>query len=706
MSVKDAATDEARYATSALPASQTTTGINDSELRQIVEVATSYLETGLFDDADDILQEVLEAGTVSPEIEELIRRIEEARGASGQPGTTAFDTTTEEARPVHRQPLIYMTAPLPGAERLPRSIQRLIAETERDFNEGRRQAALDLSHVVTAQAPEFIPNYLRTAQIRIALGDIQGARSLVATVERLYQLDGIEDDPVLRSIHVAMNPDDSRALVEHAKYLLSQPVLSASEPFLPAAIEATQDSDPATARELARALVERRPNDDTAVRTYIRFAVTTAALDEIHQALRERVRLDSTSVDLLWWRAASAIADQEPDWPQWLARAVVQVRMKTDNYGHARIAIDRSGSFAPERVQYLGGAVLALAAGQWDSAQAELEDWKIVAPGEATSLEAFVAACARVEVIEYLGRQDLVEALDELLTASVTVHADGVATDSDLFTMQTGRQDVFDRYRIALGIHDATAHGVEFLRSLLESFPHDSGLRRLYAEILIEQGKLNDGIRELRAIAKSHEQAGDLQAMAEAMRSISQAVPENLDIKQMLIDVYLRRGILDEALRELEAVAMLKYDNDDIEGAIRSYTRAAEIACAMGNFALGNELYDRGVAADPDNVPVRHAAVAFYLQTGSAGRATEHLREIVRIALTEQDPDEAVAALHQIIGLDPHDFNSYHKLGEVLTMMSEYKQAERVYRRLADIAPNDPVLQAKQSALAVLAATG
>jgi hypothetical protein len=38
--------------------------------------------------------------------------------------------------------------------------------------------------------------------------------------------------------------------------------------------------------------------------------------------------------------------------------------------------------------------------------------------------------------------------------------------------------------------------------------------------------------------------------------------------------------------------------------------------------------------------------------------------------------------------------------------MGEYKQAERVYRRLADIAPNDPVLQAKQSALAVLAATG
>lgn len=705
MSVQDAATDEVRNATSASNASPSTTGIFDSELRQIVEVATSYLETGLFDDADDILQEVLEAGAVSPEIDELIRRIEEARGSTGRPGTTMLDVQ-DEARPVRRQPLIHLTAPLPGSERLPRAIQRLIAETERDFNEGRRHAALDLCSVVIARAPDFIPNYLRAAQIRIALDDIEGAESLIGSVERLYALDGIEDDPMLRGIRVALNPDDSRALVEHAKFLLGQQIIGTNDPFLPAAIEATQDSDPATARELARALVERRPNDDVAVRTYIRAAVSTAAPEELHQALQERVRPESTSVDLLWWRAASGIESNDATWPEWLARAVAQVRIKTDNYGLARDAIDRSQTFVPEHVRYLGAAVIALAAGQWDAAQAELDDWKITAPEDSTNLEVFVAACAQVETIEYLGLQGIIPALDDLLAATIAVHQDGMETNFELFSMQTSRQDVFERYKIALGVHDAMDHGVKAITELSEAYPEDLALRQILAQILIDQGKLNDGIRVLRAIAKAHEQSGDLNAMADAMRSISKAVPDNLEIKQMLIDVYLRRGILDEALRELESVAALKHDNYDIDGAIAAYTRAAEIACAMGNFALGNELYDRGVAADPDNVPVRHAAVAFYLQTGAVNRATEHLREVVRIALAERDPDEAVAALHQIIGLDPGDFESYHKLGEVLTTMGEYKQAERVYRRLADIAPNDPVLQAKQSALAVLAATG
>ena len=206
---------------------------------------------------------------------------------------------------------------------------------------------------------------------------MKAQNALLERIERLYELDGIEDEPILRGIRVALNPDDSKALVEHAKSLLNLQTIGANDPFLPAAIEATQESDPATARELASALVERRPNDEAAVRTYIRAAVATAAPEEIHQALQDRIRPDSTAIDLLWWRAASAICRQEDDWPRWLSKVVEQVRLKTNSYGIVRAAITRSESFVPEHVRYLGGAVFALAADQWDAAQAELDDWKL-----------------------------------------------------------------------------------------------------------------------------------------------------------------------------------------------------------------------------------------------------------------------------------------------------------------------------------------
>jgi tetratricopeptide (TPR) repeat protein len=424
------------------------------------------------------------------------------------------------------------------------------------------------------------------------------------------------------------------------------------------------------------------------------------------EALTAHVDPDTTQIDLLWWRSAAAAAQGHADWVAWLEQAVLQIRLNPETYGQARAAIEKSARFAPDHVRYLGAAVLALAAGQWDTAQAELDDWQVVCGDRADPVEAFIAACARVEAIEYLGLPELVPALDTLIEAAIAPGTEALASDTELFSMNVAPSELISRYYIALGAHDMLDHGLAFLQTLRDRRPDRVFVREALADLYFEMQRLNDAIRELRAVAQIHERAGDLMAMVEAMRKISQAVPNNLEIKQMLVDVYLRRGILDEALRELERVAALHLDAYDADRAIAAYSRAAEIACAMGNFSRGNELYDRGVAADPDNVPVRHAAVAFYLQTGSVDRAAEHLREIVRIALTEQDPDEAVAALHQIIGLAPDDINAYHKLGEVLTSMGEYKQAERVYRRLGEFAPHDPVLLAKQSALAVLAATG
>jgi tetratricopeptide (TPR) repeat protein len=135
-----------------------------------------------------------------------------------------------------------------------------------------------------------------------------------------------------------------------------------------------------------------------------------------------------------------------------------------------------------------------------------------------------------------------------------------------------------------------------------------------------------------------------------------------------------------------------------------AFVRGAEIAGTTGDARRAIELFDRAIDADPDNVATRHAAVAFFIMNGAVDKATTQLWAVVRVALTSEDPDEAVAALHQIIALTPTDAAAFHKLGEVLTSLGEYAQAERVYRRLATFTPDDPLLIAKQAALSALAA--
>ncbi len=45
---------------------------------------------------------------------------------------------------------------------------------------------------------------------------------------------------------------------------------------------------------------------------------------------------------------------------------------------------------------------------------------------------------------------------------------------------------------------------------------------------------------------------------------------------------------------------------------------------------------------------------------------------------------------------------AYYRLGELLSSMSEYRQAEKVYRRIVLMDPDDAVAQAKATAMASL----
>lgn len=674
--------------------------IDTYELQQILSVATTYLDNGMIDDAEDLLQEMIESNSLHPEVDQLAARIDMARAQSTM--LTGEADIPEQATP---RLLVHFSRQLPGADRLPRDAQRLITDAEHEFQAGRIEAALDSTMVALSMAPDFIPIFVRLAQLRIAVSDLDGARDLVATLDRRLEFEDSLFDDILGPVRVALDPGDTEALVSFARRLLEQHNTSMIEPFVPAAIEATLVSEPAIARELSRNYVRLRPNDDEAVRAYLRSAVTGADLAEITEAFKTHVGPDTTAPDLLYLRALVASNDDK-SWVHWLERAVEITKANPEMFVQVQSAIDASARFVPEDKRNLSCTVLALGAGQYESALKEADKWQSATSFSAAQpVEAFIVACTRAEAIDHLGLTGSLPALEAAIELAVRPDVEPFAEVSTLVTGSIALQDLLDRYVMTVNLQDAGADAIARLRMLVAQYPDNHKIRSALADLLIDAGKVNDGVRELRTIAQHNEAVGNLTAMVESMRRISSAVPTHTEIKTMLIDVYTRRGILDEALRELEILADLYLEQRSVTDSVKCFTRAAEIACAMGDYRHGNDLYDRGVTADPNNVPVRHAAVAFYLQSGAVVRAADQLRQVVRIALLEEEPDEAIAALHQIIGLAPEDTDAYHKLGEVLTSIGEYSQAERVYRRMAQFAPDDPVLTAKQSALAVLAAT-
>jgi tetratricopeptide (TPR) repeat protein len=318
--------------------------------------------------------------------------------------------------------------------------------------------------------------------------------------------------------------------------------------------------------------------------------------------------------------------------------------------------------------------------------------------------ESLLARCADAFALEQHSPVESIEALTLAVGEAVVIDVRDFALSSRLFrTAITAESLMHDLVQIATATgqqHLAITH----LQRLRDRMPEHLEIRTGLADLQIASGHVSEGVKELRHIAERYEHAGNIDRMVDAMRRISNAVPANAEIKAMLIDAYVHRGVPDEARRELHLLGDLYQKRGKHAEAARAYRRGAEIAATTGQHRDASALFEKAVDAEPGDVSYRHAAVAFHIMNGAVDKATPHLREIVRLAIDRDDPDEAVAALHQIIGLAPNDAAAYHRLGEVLTSLGEYAQAERVYRRLATIVPEDPVLLAKQSALAALAA--
>lgn len=664
----------------------------DFELNHILSVAAAYLDAGQVHDAEDLLQEALEADPDHPEVQALVRKIAHVRG-----GPPSLAEQTDELVLETPDVLVHFTTPLPGVNDLPPGSQRLVKSTEQYIEDGKIQSGLDLTLILCSEEPDYRPGFIRMAELQIATGNIEQARNLYESLSRLYDL---EDEPApltVRSLGVALEPENVDRLIAHARDLLEGDDDAVLTPFVPEAIARGRAIAPEATLGLAQAWFERFPEDPEAQRRYIDSAAAIGE-QQFVQVARHVVQAGSPLDLQVLLLAAEIVADSD-QWIDALERVVTALRSEPSSLEAVQQLFTSSPVPADHPRAVISRSLMHQAAGETRRASdllAMVDDYEPSAP-----IETFVLSYARALSLESSGDSSAPAAMIKAAQVAYLPEVEEFARTTKLFGHSANPGEILQHLSVASNVELS----VEALELLKTTYPDRLDVSVALGEAYVRAGMVFEGLRELRFAAEAYEKAGNLAEMVRTMKLISKAVPTNIQIKAKLIDGYLRRGILDEAINEMQAIAHLYHTRGKQDDAVTTYTRAAEIASTIGNIERGNQLFEMAINVDPESVGVRHAAVAFYLQTGSIDRATDQLREVVRIALDQDDRDEAVAALHQIIALAPQDPGAYHRLGEVLTSLGEYRQAERVYRRLATIVPFDPVLEAKQSALAVLASS-
>jgi tetratricopeptide (TPR) repeat protein len=671
--------------------SQTTTG----RLRTVYRRATGPL------DARAIRQQT--PGSA------LLGRSAEGTGTEGTGTRSLAPTPLFMRRPVAITP----TIPLPEETGQSAEVRALLSRSAEDLTHARYAAVVDDCLQIMVLAPDYFPVHLRLAETYA----LQGRRSEAATkCEELMLLYGQAGKPTdllrVQRLLGAIEPHHLPHLIAMAERYFAQaadPSLDFSEDIQALVEEAERQGQGELALEYAEKLLRHQPDSATAIRLAARMHLRSGnpqrALAQC-QALLRRDRQDMIAI--AGANLALTLIEGTIHWPSLeTLTAALRGRDVATHTACLRLYKSTIDNLEPSRrgnAQVAAGLV-ALACGDPQTAATHLEALRQAGSAGQSLKPAvrFAMAYALHQAYGALGdgpseRQWLQHAADLLRDERVRAFVDQTRLFGEPLSVGALHVGLAESLVRAGKLDNA----IIVLEAAKADLPEDATIRRRLASLYTEQGRLGQALDELDDLSTRQLNAGRLGAMIATLHQMSALAGENLTVKAHLVDRYLRRGCPDEALAELDQIADIERRAGRPDEAADALRQAADTAWMIGQHERAFALYDRVLALAPDNVTLRQAYINCLLQGGRQTEAATQQRLIARRFWEARRVQETIAALHQVIVLDPRDAESYSLLGEALASVGEYGQAERVYRRLVRLTPDDPVAKAKQSAMAML----
>jgi tetratricopeptide (TPR) repeat protein len=616
----------------------------------------------------------------------------------------AKDDARQKAQPnIHAFPpeSMIFTIPLPRQGEQTAEVRELLRQGDIELQEQKYTAATDSCIQIIALAPDYTPVHLRLAEIFTKQRFIRRARAQAEALVRLADAsENREDLWMVYRVILHASGGDTASLKRLVELLIEAGRTEQASIYASRLIQIL-DAEGLEQEALSYSirLCDLIPGD---TRAALENAVLRLKNSDRGGALDRWESAVAQGADPIVAKASIAALTttiNEDDHWRLLAEVIPAVRSR-----HDQAIIDaytRTAAMLPDSATLLAGQGLLLTA--VDNADGQPLLSQAAGTRNGAPISRASAAIALAWTLADAGRID--EYVAAIRTA-LTLLKDERVANHPAWEGLLGRVPRFEDLSLELGeallARGDAAGAVDVLKEgHARSKQHGPICERL-AEAYFKIGQLGSALTVLDELAVHFRSAGNLEAMAGVLRQMSQLAPNNIKVKSRLIDAYLQRGFVAEARAELIQRADLEERSGLIKDAVASLQRAADLSWTIGLAEETFSLYGRVIAMAPDDVGNRSSLVNFYLQMGRLSDAAEHQRAVVDIALRNNHRHEAIAALHQVIGLTPDDTTAYYQLADLLASMGEYHQAEKVYRRLVLMNPADPIAQAKATSMASL----
>jgi tetratricopeptide (TPR) repeat protein len=521
---------------------------------------------------------------------------------------------------------------------------------------------------------------------------------------------------------IQANPKHLGARAQLAKiYVYAGAPDKAMETLEPGFAIAPDDADLLTARGSARL----KQGDEPGARADAEKAVHIAPTNEDAVALLASIYSDvgesQQAIDLL------SNALQTPGATLNLRLVLVQLYLGADQHVQAIQELQRVIAAEPRNLGYrFRLAQVLLLDKNVDAAESALRTAVAQVPDRAEAkltLANFVATYRSYDVaLAELRRLSAASPADyQLRLALAQFYTDhGKGADAEAVYRQIIKDDdtapngLTARTRLANALLDSNQRGAAapLLAEVLKQNPRDNDALTARANLELAQGKADAAITDLRAVqrdqpnsiplqrtlARAYLQNDDPTLAEETLRAAAQSSPDDADVVVDLAELLARTGRADQALLLLEkftarqpgnltaldALFYVQLARKDFAAARHTaqLVQATKRSEAEGDFLLGQ-------AELADNKP-EAARAAFERALSLSPTAIEAITALVRLDLTQQHADHALARLDKLIVQFPNNALVRNLKGEALANLKRTDVAIASFREAIALSPGWP----------------
>ena len=114
--------------------------------------------------------------------------------------------------------------------------------------------------------------------------------------------------------------------------------------------------------------------------------------------------------------------------------------------------------------------------------------------------------------------------------------------------------------------------------------PYNREIYTKLAELYFRKGQLGAALVAMEELVNHYQETFQIEKMLEALGYMARLAPNNIAVRRKLADSYLKRGMIDAGLAELDLLSNLQRKEGMIKDAVSSLQRASDIYWTMGQF--------------------------------------------------------------------------------------------------------------------------